>query len=425
MGNRVITAIPAVNLVVWLVFLPDDDGTRANFARQVTGEFVGSTMVLLFATSLLLATRARWLEPHFGGLDKVYRAHKRAGLAGFLLLIVHFALLPLNPSESKPGTPAGMIAGVGIFVLVVLTVAPRVPVVRRFASLTYDRWRSSHRFIGVFFIIALAHSLLVDALVTTTVVPLAVLIAAYVTGILSYLYTQLLARFFRRTRRYVVATVRPLTSTTVEVALRPRKKKRMAFTAGQFLFVRFKARGALRRSHPFTISSSPKEEVLRLTIKASGDFTRQLYQGLAEGTRATLVGCYGMFDYKRGGPRQIWVAGGIGVTPFLSWIRDLDHEDPLRHRVDFFYTVRQPAEAVFLDEIEDAARRHPGLRTHVVYSARNGTLTAEKIAAAAGGVSGADVYMCGPSRMTDKLARRFRRMGVPSASIHYEEFNFR
>lgn len=424
MGNRVIIAVPAVNLVLWLVFLPDDDGTRTNFARQVTGEFVGSTMVLLFATSLLLATRARWLEPHFGGLDKMYRAHKRAGLSGFLLIAVHFALVPLNTAAVKPGTPAGMIAGVGIFVLVLLTVAPRIPVVRRF-SLTYDRWRSSHRFIGVFFIVALAHSLLVDALVTTTVVPLAVLIAAYAIGILSYLYTLLLARFFRRTRRYVVQSVRRLNGTTVEVGLRPRKKKRMAFTAGQFLFVRFKARGALRRSHPFTISSSPKEEVLRLTIKASGDFTRQLYESLAEGTRATLVGCYGMFDYKRGGPRQIWVAGGIGVTPFLSWIRDLDHEDPLRHRVDFFYTVRHPADAVFLEEIEDVARRHPNLRAHIVYSSRGGSLTAEKIAAASGGLSGADVYMCGPSKMTATLARRFRRIGVPSASIHYEEFNFR
>ncbi len=424
MGNRVIAAIPAVNLVIWLAFLPRDDG-RPDFARQVTGEFVGSTMVLLFATALLLATRARWLEPHFGGLDKMYRAHRQAGLSGFLLIPVHFALVPLDTANVKPGSPAGMIAGVGIIVLVLLTVAPRVPVLRRVASLTYDRWRSSHRFIGLFLIVALAHTLLVDALVTTTVLPLAVVLAAYATGILSYLYTLLLARFFRRTRRYVVQTVRRLTGTTVEVTLRPRKKKRMEFTAGQFLFVRFRARGPLRRSHPFTISSSPKEDVLRLTIKASGDFTRRLHDGLAEGTRATLVGCYGMFDYRRGGPRQIWVAGGIGVTPFLSWIRDLDHEDPLQHQVDFFYTVRTPAEALFLDEIEDVARRHPNLRAHVVFSAQHGSLTAPRIAAASDGVTGADIYLCGPSRMTGKLARDFRRMGVPSDAVHYEEFNFR
>ncbi|MCA2212127.1 ferredoxin reductase family protein [Jidongwangia harbinensis] len=419
-----IAAIPAVNLVVWLAFLPRDDG-RPGFVRQVTGEFIGSTMVLLFAVALLLATRARWLEPHFGGLDKMYRAHRRAGLSGFLLIPVHVALVPLDTADVKPGSPAGVIAAAGITILVLLTVAPRVPVLRRLASLTYDRWRSSHRFIGIFLIVALAHTLLVDALVTTTVLPLAVVLAGYLTGIGSYLYTLLLARFFRRTRRYVVQTVRRLSDTTVEVSLRPRSAKRMEFTAGQFLFVRFRAPGPLRRSHPFTISSSPREDLLRLTIKAGGDFTRRVHGDLAEGTRATLVGCYGMFDHRRGGPRQIWVAGGIGVTPFLSWIRDLDHGDPPAHRVDFFYTVRTPADALFLDEIEHAARRHPNLHAHVVFSARHGSLTAARIAAASGGVTGADVYLCGPSRMTGTLAHDFRRMGVPSGSLHYEEFNFR
>ena len=76
--------------------------------------------------------------------------------------------------------------------------------------------------------------------------------------------------------------------------------------------------------HPFTISSAPQEDVLRLTVKASGDFTRHLFSNLKAGMDAVIEGAYGMFDYKTGGQKQIWVAGGIGVTPFLSFIRDMN-----------------------------------------------------------------------------------------------------
>ena len=67
---------------------------------------------------------------------------------------------------------------------------------------------------------------------------------------------------------------------TTEVTLRatgnPIKKHR----AGQFLFVRFPNTGTLNESHPFTISSAPQEDVLRVTVKASGDFTRALVTDL-------------------------------------------------------------------------------------------------------------------------------------------------
>ena len=62
----------------------------------------------------------------------------------------------------------------------------------------------------------------------------------------------------------------------------------------------------------------------------------------------------GPFDYRGGGHDQIWIAGGIGVTPFLSWIRALD--GTFDRSVEFFYSVAHEAEALYLDEIEPATR---------------------------------------------------------------------
>jgi predicted ferric reductase len=180
----------------------------------------------------------------------------------------------------------------------------------------------------------------------------------------------------------------------------------------------------LNESHPFTISSAPAENVLRVTIKACGDFTRHLFENLKEGGEAIVEGAYGMFNYKTGGPKQIWVAGGIGVTPFLSFIRDL--ETDLAHDVDFYYTVRHQEESIFVDEIEGIVKKHPRLKAHIRFSAVHGSLTVEDMVKNAGGdISGHHVYMCGPLPMVQAFEKKFLENRVPQDNIHYEEFNFR
>ena len=66
-----------------------------------------------------------------------------------------------------------------------------------------------------------------------------------------------------------------------------------------------------------------------------------------------MDGCHGRLNYKTGGEQQIWIAGGIGVTPFLSWVRDFDANSEFE--IDFFYTVRSEADALFWDEFAAAA----------------------------------------------------------------------
>ena len=89
--------------------------------------------------------------------------------------------------------------------------------------------------------------------------------------------------------------------------------------------------------HPFTISSAPQEGVVRVTVKALGDYTSRLQELVEPGMPAVIGGPHGRFNHWRGTDRQVWIAGGVGVAPFLSWVRALDGELP--HSVDFFYTA--------------------------------------------------------------------------------------
>ena len=422
-GNLVIIASVILTWIVWFVFPPHNDGSDPTFVRRYAGEILGSTVIVLLSFSLFLSTRPKWAEPYFGGLDRMYITHRRTSTTAFLILFVHLLTVPISVNDMRIGNYLAIVAFLGIVSIVLVTLAPRVPFLSKvLTGGTYDGWKRLHRFIGIFFILGFIHSLTVktlDALIAITWVQM-----FFILGTVSYLYTEVFGRFFKKFIPYQVEAVKHPNASTTEVTLRAKKRPIQKQRAGQFLFVHFPQDRILNESHPFTISSAPHEDVLRLSIKASGDFTRYLFHHLKPGMDAVIEGAYGMFDYRTGGREQIWLAGGIGLTPFLSFLRDMDGS--LAHDIDFFYTVRHPEEALFLDEVKAAMEKNPRLRAHVRFSATEGSLTMEHILQnVRGKLKDYHVYLCGPLPMIQAFERKFLELGTPPNQIHYEEFNFR
>jgi predicted ferric reductase len=222
------------------------------------------------------------------------------------------------------------------------------------------------------------------------------------------------------THNYTVSDVRRPNETTTEVSLEPVRDP-LAFVPGQFVVLSFGGTGGWQR-HPFLVTSAPSERRLGVSIKAVGDYTRDLHDTLRPGTPAKVVGPFGGFDYRRGGRDQIWIAGGIGITPFLSWIRSLDGS--FDRGVELYYSVRRRADALHLDEIHAAVRQHPTLHAKVVETDGEGLLTAEKVAN--GHLLGdVWVYMCGPPPMMAALAEGFRALGIPASRVRWEQFDIR
>ena len=421
LGNIVFIALVILTVAVWVVFPPHREGTE-NYLRYQIGMTLGSVMIVLMSFSLFLSTRPRWAEPYFGGLDKMYMTHRHTSTSAFLLMFVHIVIVPLHIFDLAIGNYLAIAAFLGLIAIVLPTLAPRIPFLSKLTGQTYEGWKKLHRFIGIFFILGYLHSITINA--PTTKVAINWNHIFVFLGIGSYLYTEIFGRFFKKYVPYTVESVKHPNTSTTEVILRPKKESIRHAHAGQFLFVRFPGKNGLNESHPFTISSAPAEGVLRVTIKACGDFTRHLFENLKEGAEAIVEGAYGMFNYKTGGPKQIWVAGGIGVTPFLSFIRDL--ETDLAHDVDFYYTVRHQEESIFVDEIAGIVKKHPRLKAHIRFSAVHGSLTVEDMVKNAGGdISGHHVYMCGPLLMVQAFEKKFLEYRVQQDNIHYEEFNFR
>ena len=421
LGNLFIIACVILTIIVWFVFPPEQDG-RENFTRQYAGEIIGSVNIVLMASALFLSTRPKWAEKYFGGLDKMYVTHRRVATTAFLLIFAHVLTVPIS-AHWVLGNYLAVIAFTGIVSIVLVSLAPRIAYLNKLTGGTYEGWKNLKKYIGIFFIIAYIHALTINNSLHAFIAINWVQIF-FIIGTASYLYTEIFGRFFKKYIPYKVEAVNHPNQSTTEVILRAKKDPIKGQRAGQFLFVRFPNDRTLNESHPFTISSAPREDVLRVTVKASGDFTRALFSDLKAGMDAVVEGAYGMFDYKTGGEKQIWIAGGIGLTPFLSFMRDMDGN--LAHDIHLYYTVRHKEEALFLDEIEAMAKKNPRLKPHIRFSATDGSLTIDDMVKNAGGtVDGYHVYMCGPLPMVQAFEKKFLSLGLPISNIHYEEFNFR
>jgi len=423
-GVVAIAVLTLGNALLWALARPPGQPT----ARYV-GEFLGAEAVLLFSISLVLATLLTFIERAFGGLDRVALWHRGVAIAGVLLMVVHPTVAGTTPTTdpSSLALNLGHVAMVGLVLLALWAVAPSLRAARwpgpiqRLARISYERWLTGHRLTGLFVAAAVVHGLLIDPVLAASTVLKVTYLAVGTVGIAAYAYRELVARFVIPVYDYTVTDVQRPNETTVDVFLEPVGRP-LAFSPGQFVFLAFGGDNGWQR-HPFSVASAPTDQRLEVSIKAVGDYTRDLHDQLQPGTPAKAAGPFGGFDYTKGGHHQVWVAGGMGITPFMSWIRAMDAS--FDREVWFFYTVNQEAEALYLDEIRTAAAAHPTLHPQLVDSTRDGYLTAEK--ALADLPAGADpwVYMCGPPAMTSALADGFHQRGIPSNRIRWEQFNIR
>jgi predicted ferric reductase len=433
-GPATIGVLVAAEAVLWAVARPVGEPAGGYF-----GQLLGAESILLLSIGLVLISTLPWVEEWFDGIDRAAIWHRRVAIVGLVLLAPH-VLLASSPSSTALGPPLGVIGAVGLAALALWAILPRwramapaqlrglvlalgdAPGVRHvlFVFGDCERWRALHRTTGLFVAAGFAHGLLDGSPFGSSQALRWSYVVSGGVGLAFYLYREVFARFFLSLHDYQVVAVREVEAGLVEIAMRPLGRG-IEFVPGQFAMVYLEAKDGWHR-HPFTISSAPREDVLRVTVKALGDYTSQLEQLIEPGMPAVIGGPHGRFNHLRGTERQVWIAAGVGIAPFLSWVRALDGHLP--HRVDFFYSA--DGAAPFAAEIEEIAARHGALHVHVVDTSAEGRLTPERVLATVGDdVSGLTVFMCGPLAMVRGFETYLRRAGVPARRIHREHFDWR
>lgn len=301
----------------------------------------------------------------------------------------------------------------GILILGLITIISFVP---------YQYWKWSHRFIGLFFALSAIHFAFILKPFSNTE-PLGLYILSFCAlGIVSYLYLLLPKHWTSQTTDYQVTQLTKMDD-ALEVQLSP-KGRGITHQAGQFAFISLQ-QAEQCEPHPFTISAAPNaQRTLRFSIKHLGDYTTQLAQHLEIGSNIKLSRAYGHFTQATKPSPQIWVAAGIGITPFMAWAQTLDHT--LKQPITLYYCVKDKSQALYLTELQDIAKQVAHFEVTLVISSIHPHLSAQQIHQAAGATLAAQqLYFCGPKVMREQLKTELVELGLKRTAFHYEEFEIR
>lgn len=381
---------------------------------------LGGVAFILMSCAVILSTRAGFLETWFGGLDRMYQVHRVIGVLAALLALVHFFGVPkalpagADPivNAMVPSAPLGMLA------LIFLVIGLFISLNRK---IRYSIWRPTHKIMGLVYFMVIGHFFMAPAVFFHQYSPSGLLLLAVaIIGVFSLFYS-----VFGMNRRTAVAhrikAVNSLERAT-EIVLEPVGQK-LAFKPGQFAFIEVEGKG-WNEPHPFTISSAPDAPELRFTIKVLGDWTRKIREELQPGGKVLVRGPYGRFDAENAGLEQVWLAGGIGLTPFLSKVRAMQKGDP--RQIHLVYAAREAQDAIFLDELKARCAELGNIVLVPLFSDEGNFARVDMMKAKLPNpLDSYDYFMCGPKPMIDTIQRDLKAEGVARHRIHTEAFEFR
>jgi predicted ferric reductase len=378
--------------------------------------FIGSVSILLMAWSNILSTRLRILEPFFGGLDVMYRWHRWFGSLSVAAMWLHIQFVDdvkgIAGASKDVADSAEDLAGLGEKVLYVLVIASLIRWV------PYRWWRQSHKLLIFAYATASWHF-------HTATKPYANdslwgrwFQVIMVMGIVAWMYRVLWRDGVRRGRRCEVVAVKSSGSTTtVDLVSTGRPFK---WRAGQFVFVRIGS-GATSEPHPFTVASVPSDGFIRIVVKNLGDWSEQVGHRVKVGDTALVEGPYGRLRlFPKKPTTVVWVAGGVGVTPFLAGSR-VRRDGIVPH---LFYAVRSQDDAPGLHQLTKAAQAGR-IVLHLHVSNEGSRLTIKDLTTAFGadGLRGSHVVMCGPDSLVIDMTRGVHALGADH--VHVEKFDIR
>nr|WP_321444828.1 ferric reductase-like transmembrane domain-containing protein [uncultured Cohaesibacter sp.] len=378
----------------------------------------------LMAVNIVLSARYRPLEKLFGGLDRVYFAHKWLGISAFGFMLIHYLIEPnfkglaLSSQLNEVAAEVGDICFLALAGLILISFVKRIPKVPH--EIPYRIWRWSHNLMGPLFIAISFHQAFIKRPYSGADALSDWLNILAVIGIVSYLYGLIMP--WLRNKKYEVVSVDRLPIGTV-IRLKP-KGKGIKIKAGQFAFLSIQKSG-LKEAHPFTVATAEDDGTLTFAIRPLGDFTKRLRDSIDVGDVASVAGGYGGFALKESHGNQVWLAGGIGITPFLSFSHTLPPK-PNGGSYHLIHVVSDAEQAISRQALEAIAMERDDFHYSLYSSADNGRFNAQKLTELlAFDAAGSDLWFCGPTPMRLAIEKGLKSLGQSPKTIHFERFEFR
>ncbi len=391
------------------------------FLGSTTG-LVGTYLALLM---VVLASRAPALERMLGQ-DGVIHWHRQLAPWTILLIAAHAVLLTFAYAESAhqgawaefgtllrtfPNMVTATVA-LGIMLLIGLVsirqIRTRIP---------RERWWLLHLLMYAALILAFAHEVVLGpSFVRHPVAQVSWTVAWLLAAALMLTYRVGVPLYRSLHHRLRIVAVTPEGSGVVSIVLEGRDLEHLAISGGQFFEWRILTPTMWWQAHPFTVSALPQPPYMRITVQATGSFTRALAH-VPVGTSVAIEGPYGAFTVHAQRRRHsLLIAGGVGVTAVRSLLEDL----PPKSRPVVVLRATRDDELFLADEVEELVRFRKGVTHRLVGSRRQ--VPMEMIAQLVPDIAKRDVYVSGSVEFVHAAMSMARRAGVAPDALHHEAY---
>jgi len=390
---------------------------NVNDLLYAIGKFFGLVAFLLLSTLIISGDLSRFFDKYFG-MDRIIKFQRKYALFNLVFVLLHplFFILStgsftyyLIPKFTAIFLALGIIA---FYVFMVVMICSWL-----YKRISYNLWQYIHVLTYILFIFVILHTLLFgsDSSNVLLIIIYAIIIIFFVIGIMFRTRYKLL----QRKNMFLVNKVVNETKDVFSLYLEP--KQEFKFQAGQFCFLRIN-RDNLFARHPFTISSCPNDKLIRFTIKIYGMFTQEASK-LKKGDSIFLEGPFGGFVVNYLQKDLVFIAGGIGITPFVSIIDDLQSKNT-KQKMSLFYCTKTKDDLCFEKELN----ANKNLKSIFVLSKENvkgyeyGHINKDLILRNIPNYKDSLYYICGPEPLKKEVIRILKELNVKQECIHYESF---
>lgn len=404
-----------------------------SLALHNVGLLCGLLATFFALTQFMLMGRIAWIERWFG-LDHLASYHRLNGYLAISFIVVHPIFITASHSlessrnffgeyaYSLTHDPYVWMAFIAEL-LFIAVVASSIYIARK--RLKFETWYAVHVMVYTAIVLVSFHQFAIGTSFVGGYHPLA---RSYWLGLYIFVAANLIIWRFgiplinMLYHGFRIEKVVAETPSTTSIYIRLRHLDQWRSRPGQFVMVRFFAKGYVWQEHPFSLSWIPHDSLVRLTIRHVGDFTSSV-SNLKPSTRVLVSGPYGRFTKDLAQTsKRLFIAGGVGITPIRSLA-----EEAVSASVDsiLVYANRTPNDVVLKKELSGLK----GLRIVEVFSdppakfsGQTGFVTSKLLAQAAPDITERDIYLCGPPAMMEAVVAELRQLQVPSKQIHFERF---
>jgi predicted ferric reductase len=397
------------------------------------GEILGLAAGYGFVILVALMARLPPLERGIG-TDRLARWHATGGrylittVSGHVVFIIlGYSVTARTSVVSETATllttfPDVLMAAVAWFLLLGVAAFSMRAARRR---INYETWYYAHLYTYLAIALAFSHQFAAGGTFAESFQARVAWSALYaVVGGLLLWYRVITPLRSAARHRFTVQAVRPEAPGIVSVFISGRDFDRLRAEPGQFFRWRFLTKELWWQSHPYSLSAMPQPDLMRITVKSSGDHSGSLAR-LRPGTRIIAEGPYGAFTPSLTGRRVLFIAGGVGITPIRAMFAALPKR--MSGGITLLYRASHPRDVVFSRELNAIANDRQAALHYLVGSRADlgfDPLDARHLQHTVPGLHRYEAYVCGPSGMTEAAVRSLVAAGIPRRRIHHESFDF-